>query len=406
MAINSAMGSERRRLRGDRGLLFLVLLSLLVSACERWTANFSQHPGFRQWYSANPPAENEASVAERALLERYRPRLHLPASAEGPISFYDDYIAQGALYDHAERPIARLVTREILNSHKADPRVVFVHGPTGAPARPVAYARIDRETLQGGADGTPTPLTFLTYHFVFRTSGLPAGLAPWQRVLVGLIADPSDWHQLDHYTAVTIVLMPADGRLEPVAAIMQQHNYLRTYLLGAAAAPGRLMLPPDVRLPIDAAIWSNELYPHLPGRQVRRAVRYLNSDTARYLATGQDRPLMFADDVTEPQREIKYSLEYLPPSDAFYVFQGWLGERRTLPGRDGPPGADYNTSPRHKARATQLALFRWTDGDEEFAARLSRASEPATESLALGIEVDRLRRDLACARPIVVACGP
>ena len=405
MANNRVTKYGRQRARGGLVLPFLVLLSALLAGCERRAVNFSQYPGFREWYSANPPTEAAASADDRALLERYRPRLFLPAGSEGPISFYEDYIAQGVLYDREEKPISRRVTRAILNAHRADPEVLFVHRLTGAPARPVAYARIDREILPGGAGESGTWLTFLTYHFVFRTSGLPAGMAPWQRVLVGLAADPSDWHQLDHYTAMTIVLMSANGRLEPIAAIMQQHNYLRTYLLGAVAGPDLLLLPRDGRLAIDAAIWSNELYPHQPGRQMRRAVGHLNRDTARYLATGQDRPLISADDVTEPQQEIVYALEYLPPSDAFYVFQGWLGERRSLPGRDGPPGADYNTLPRYKARTTQLTLFRWSDGDGEFAMRLRRASDPATAALALEMETDRLRRDLACARPIVVACG-
>lgn len=381
------------------------MLLALVAGCERRSANFSQYPGFREWYLANPPANAAARPEDRVLLERYRPRLYLPAGSEGPISFYEDYIAQGVLYDRDDKQIARRVTPAILNAHKADPGVVFVHRPTGALAQAVAYARIDREILPSDAGEAGTPLTFLTYNFVFRTSGLPAGLASWQRILVGLIADPSDWHQLDHYTAVTIVLMPAAGRLEPAAAIIQQHNYLRTYLLGAVAGPDRLVLPRDARLAIDAAIWSNELYPHQPGRQVRRAVDHLNSDTARYLATGQDRPFVSADDVTEPHREVEYALEYLPQNDAFYAFQGWLGERRSLPGRDGPPGADYNTMPRYKARTTQLALFRWSDGDNEFAARLRRAADPATAASALEAETDRLRRDLACVRPIVVACG-
>lgn len=395
-----------KRAPGELSLALLVMLSALLAGCERRAVNFSQYPGFREWYRANPPSEMAASAEDRALLERYRPRLFLPADAEGPISFYEDYVAQGVLYDRKDMPISRQVTPTILNAHKADPGVVFVHRPTGAPVRPVAYARIDREILPGGAETPGTPLTFLTYHFVFRTSGLPAGLAPWQRFLVELIADPSDWHQLDHYTAVTIVLIPAGSRLEPVAAIVQQHNYLRTYLLGAVAEPDRLVLPRDRRLAVDAAIWSNELYPHQAGRQVRRAVGHLTPDTARYLATGQDRPFISADDITEPQRETEYRLEYLPQSDAFYVFQGWLGARRSMPGRDGPPGADYNTLPRFKPRATQLALFRWRDGDDEFATRLRRAGDPATAAITLATETDRLRRDLACARPIVVACGP
>lgn len=61
--------------------------------------------------------------------------------------------------------------------------------------------------------------------------------------------------------------------------------------------------------------------------------------------------------------EAAYRLAYLPPSDAFYTFEGFLGERRRLPGRDGPPGADCNTLPPLKPLARQLLMGFWRDGD-------------------------------------------
>ena len=88
----------------------------------------------------------------------------------------------------------------------------------------------------------------------------------------------------------------------------------------------------------------------------------MTPESARYLVEGMDRPWLAADDVTEPAREIEPELRFLPPADAFYVFAGWLGERRLLPGRDGPPGADYNTLPAFKSKAVQLALFYWAEG--------------------------------------------
>ena len=67
--------------------------------------------------------------------------------------------------------------------------------------------------------------------------------------------------------------------------------------------------------------------------------------------------------ITDGVRQIDYSLEFLAPADAFYTFQGYLGAIRSLPGRSGPPGADYNTLPRFKPRATQLIAFHWRDDD-------------------------------------------
>ena len=46
-------------------------------------------------------------------------------------------------------------------------------------------------------------------------------------------------------------------------------------------------------------------------------------------------PMMSADDITDPAHTVDYELAFLPGSDAFHTFQGYLGERRLLPGRDG-----------------------------------------------------------------------
>lgn len=50
-------------------------------------------------------------------------------------------------------------------------------------------------------------------------------------------------------------------------------------------------------------------------------------------------------DITHGEEEQEYTLKFLPSSDAFYTFKGRLGEQRSLPGRDGPPGAQYVTLP-------------------------------------------------------------
>jgi hypothetical protein len=394
---------------GWGGVLAAGILSALV-ACTEPPANFSQHPSFREWYAAHPPREAPPTEAERALLARYRPRVFLPAGHEGPIAFYDDYIAQGTLYDAEGRVIADTVTRAILNAHKAEPGVVFAHKPADRPPEVVVLGRIDREPVElpgelTGAEAA-APFTFLTYNLVFRTSGLPAGMPAWQRWPLALVADLEDWHQLDHYTAVTIALTPdRAGRLTPVAAIFQQHNYLRTYLLSAEDGPGRLALPPDGRIAIDVAIDSNELYPHRPGRTLRRAVQFLTPDTAPFLIDGEDPPFLTANDITEPAREIDYALRFLPPSDAFYVFQGWLGERRRLPGRDGPPGADYNTLPAFKSKAAQMLLFRWYEGDAAYLDALAAVfREGRPEAVDLAPFALRFARDWRCPRAGLSIC--
>ncbi|MGH6945673.1 MAG: hypothetical protein ACREH6_15830, partial [Geminicoccaceae bacterium] len=227
----------------------LALLLVLLVSCFDHNDNFSQHPGFAEWYAAHPPSEALPGADDRALLTRYQPRIFLSAGANGPIDFYRDYIAHGRLYEGAGRLISAEVTREILNRHKHDPHVEFEHEASGAPVHRVIYGRIDRDQLRLPGCEHPLPVTFLTYNLVFRSSGVPAGLPGWQDALLGLFIDLDDWHQLDHYTALSLALWHgAEGGLAPFAVTFQQHNYLRTYLLGDADRPGHLALPPDGRL--------------------------------------------------------------------------------------------------------------------------------------------------------------
>jgi hypothetical protein len=391
------------RLGRVRTIGALLALCGLLAACPQSDENFSQASGFAEWYAARPPSDSLPEGEDRALLWRYKPRVFLPEGHEGPLDFYVDYIAHGRLYDGRPRSeeadprgalIADQVTQELLNEHRQDPKVVFEHRPPAERPEPrrVIYGRVDHDRLLLPGCSQPVPLTFLTYHLVFRQSGVPAGLSAWQAFLLGQLADLDDWHQLDHYTAVTIALAPTDGRLAPFAVTFQQHNYLRTYLLAERDEPGRLSWPPDGRIAVDVAVRSNELYPHREGEVVRPAVASLDGRSLRYLIDGVARPWLAADDVTRPAVEIDPVLVYLPPSDAFYVFQGWLGERRRLPGRDGPPGADYNTAPALKTKVRQLAAFYWYEGNDDYLAdaeallangsRSEQALQPFTERLA------------------------
>lgn len=345
---------RQRRLQA----IFLAML-VPVAAAGAPETNFSQHPGFDRYFAENPPSSTTPSKAERALLNRYRPRILIPENQPGPIDFYRDYIARGKLYGGGGDLVSEAVAQALLNEHKGDPKAEFRHlPPATGNSSAVVYARVD-----GAAVGNPDDVgregesfIFLTYHLAFRHSGLPEGLGVWKAALLGLVADLRDWHQLDHYTAVTLVL---DRSEVPVAVMIQQHNYLRTFLIGEGIA-----LPPDGRVVIDVAIRSNELYPHRPGRQRRRAVRFADRNGMAYLMGFGPRPFVAADDFTDSAREVSFAMAYLPPDDAFYIFQGFLGERRLLPGRSGPPGASYNTLPELKPLDVQLLSGYWREGDE------------------------------------------
>lgn len=350
-----------------RRVLVAMVPALLAGACNDRDSNFSQYPGFAEWYAANPPAERLPTDDEQTLLRRYQPRFYLPAGSEGPIDFYRDYIAKGRLKDGDGALISDMPTQEMLNAGKADPTLVFTHVSDGAPPSPTVYGRIGEETVRWPGCAEPVALAFLTYHLVFRSSGLPAGVPAWQAWPLRLIADLDDWHQLDHYTAVTLTLAPLQpDTLQLIAATFQQHNYQRTYLIGERTAPGRMALSTDGRVEVDIAIRSNELYPHTPGRTSRRAVSFMDIESAAYLVADGEAPWLAADDVTDPAIELDPPLSFLRPNDAFYTFQGWLGERRRLPGRDGPPGADYNTLPPMKPLVHQMAVSYWHEGDRDW----------------------------------------
>ena len=342
--------------------------ALLLAACAHSGGSFTQYEGFaaiRAGLGSAPPNEEE-----QALLARHRPVLHVANGEEGPIDFYADYISSGELHDGEKRIINPNAAQ--LNAARHNLEAVFIHHPQKTENIPAVYGGVSRAvlTLTGGE---AREFTFLSYHFVFRNSGLPAGVAALPRRLAEIFSLAEDWHQLDHYTAAFLVL----DKNTPFAVILQQHNYMRTYFINEEPAflGGRLKL--------DAAIDSNELYPHREGRQKRRAAGFINAKTAAYLTGESDYGgLHAAPDITEGGREIKYELQFLPPDDAFYVFEGRLGEARRLPGRDGPPGAIYRTLPKFWHLQKALYAFYWKEGDSEYVEILrqhGRESETAQE---------------------------
>ncbi len=359
-----------------------------VAAQDR---NFSQYPGFAEYFAANPPA-GAAGPADQALARRHAPRFHLPAGHEGPIDFYRDYIAHGYLVTGDGLRIDGPTPAD-LNRYRDDVRAEFTHVPGGAEPRPLVYAAVERTGLWAPPEpGQPAEeFTVVTYHLVFRVSGLPAALPLYQALPLRLVADLDDWHQLDHYTAAFVVL---DAGERPVALTLQQHNYLRTYLVGESVEPG-----PDGRFDIDIAIRSNELYPHVPERTVRRAVRFLDSDARAFMMGFGERPMMSADDITDPAGTVGYELAFLPGADAFYSFHGFLGERRRLPGRDGPPGARYNTRPGLKPLPAQILDGYWREGNEGDWARYRRSRENNSGRAGFaGAQAEVFHDNLACLR--------
>lgn len=360
------------------------VLAALLPGCSLEESNFSQYPGFSRYLESRPPAESSASQREQAWLQTHRPVVFVAEDEPGPISFYGDYIDEGYLRNGDGDRVSDTVDQALLNAYREDPQAVFTHTVERGGGTPVVPARVDRARLRLPGMEQPVAAIFLSYNLVFRQSGIGTGIPGWQRLALDLVGDTRDWHQLDHYAAVTLTLVPKRGvdadaaaadELIPVAATMQQHNYMRTYVIAAdprraADHPGVISLT-DGRVAVDVAERSHALFPHAPERRRHRAVRFLEADTARYLVSGEDPPWIAGDDITDPARRVQYELTFLPPADAFYLFRGWLGERRRLPGRDGPPGAFYNTVPPLQPRAVQLPVFFWFEGAEGYAQDLA-----------------------------------
>ncbi|MEO7886970.1 MAG: hypothetical protein ABI893_11240 [Polaromonas sp.] len=128
--------------------------------------------------------------------------------------------------------------------------------------------------------------------------------------------------------------------------------------------------PADNRASIDVAIRSNELYPHAAERRRHRAARFDTPEELRYLMGIAPRPWLADEDMTEGRNEVNTTLALLPPSDAFYSFQGFLDARRRLPGRDGPPDADFNPWPVLKPWVSRMLMGFWRVGDEGDRGRL------------------------------------
>lgn len=333
-----------------------VLLVSAVMGCHRsptpWT--FADFPRFRE-YTCTETADRFSSEAEQRLLHRFQPRLIVAPGAPWPIDFYRDYLPNTVLRDadQGHTIIADQVTRTILEKQERGIHVyldlVRIPDVRMEGTQPAVYGRIYREVVpfSDGRGGTIVRrLIFLKYNVVFAQSGLPAGLLPpYERGLRLLGLDPEDWHELDNFCAIHIVLDEAET---PVAVLLAQHNHHRTYLIGRDIA-----LPVDGRMSFAAAKRSNEFYPD-HGETAPVFHRVIPGPWyTEYLLSGDNGPWFTADDIVYGEKaggeEVAYALRFLAPCDPFYTSRCMLGEYRPFLGfeigRNGPPGADYYTLP-------------------------------------------------------------
>ncbi len=367
------------RLRHLRLLPTLLLLGFLCAGCA--SESFALRPGFTEYFNQYPPEQQQPDKSAQALLQKYRPRIYKAQGQQGPVDFYRQYISSGILEVQGKR-LSTDVTAQQLNQYRDNPDAMFQYtGKSMVDADATVYARIDTDTLT--YQGKSFDFQFLTYNLVFPTSGLIEGMGLLSSVGLEIIGNLTDWHQLDHYVGLSVVLMEQ----RPLALMLQQHNYQTTYLFGTD-----LQLPDDNRVAVDIAMRSNELYLHSEAEQRHPAVSFVSAKNLEFIKTGRNKPVMAGYDITRGEYEIDYTLQTLPQTDAFYQFKGHLGKLRLLPGRDGPPGADYVTLPGLMPRAIRL-VSGYRPGSVERESAKSRAMFNE-ETFSINIEaLDAFKQD-------------
>jgi hypothetical protein len=185
--------------------------------------------------------------------------------------------------------------------------------------------------------------------------------------------DPDNWHDLDNFVAVHIVLLNGNT---PIAVILAQHNHHRTYLIGKD-----IQLPSDGRFRFDIAQRSNEVYLSSNSKKRVRHRTIQWSIDLKYLLSGEEQPLVHGYDITygvnAGGKEIEYNLAFLSPCDPFYTAEILLGEPRPFfghyIGRDGPPGSDYYQLPELLPLGNILKFYYLQDDDPEDIAAVDRA---------------------------------
>jgi hypothetical protein len=351
---------------------------------------FADYPGFQEYYKgACTEGREPAPVGkdEKELLTRFSPRVILSPGNRYPMDFFKEYLPFTFMRRFPGKSIiTEKVTPELLKEYQYNKQVYLDFQlerfqeagldrrvPKGEQDVPhegkenVIYGRLyrDRVTFPCGTGANCfRDLTFLKYNIVFPISGLAKRLPFGYEFFLKLAGvDPDNWHELDNFVAIHIVL---NEEMSPFAVILAQHNHHRTYLIGKD-----ILLPPDVKIPFSIALRSNEVYlsSDLETPVEHRVIRWVVY--LKYLLSGQDHPFFHGYDITRGiqagGKEISYTLAFLSPCDPFYTAKIMLGEPRPFLGRyigrNGPPGADYYAVPGLLPLGNLMNFSYLQDGD-------------------------------------------
>ncbi|MFQ5456231.1 MAG: hypothetical protein ACE5EA_08525 [Nitrospirota bacterium] len=368
-------------------ILTLVLALLIVSGClsnasgdvDRWERMVKRFLLPLTYPDFDPDDfGKETDEQDKRLLKRYSPDIYISPHGIKPIDFYRDYLPKTEVVEligNSKRVVKRSPDRRFLKKVERTKGYCLMF--TGSfsdfeEVESVGYGQVIREVVRfrkNSHEIVEKPMIFLRYNFVFPKSGLPARLPWYKEIGARILGNPDAWHLLDIHGAIHVVL---DETEKPVALILAQHNYHRTYLFRKD-----LKMPENGRVKISFAERSNEPYPYSDSS---KPVFYWAADTPEkmeYILTGRHPTLKTGEDVVFGKNagaiQVDYKLHFLPDRDPlytswiplgdklklFYFFESWY--------RSGPPGMDLRTWPALKQYGELMQFWYVQNGDYQSA---------------------------------------
>jgi len=397
--------------------IFAIIIFLLAFHPALSQAKSGQWPPkFKAWlmaltYTDENPGDMGAKTAknEKALLERFRPRVFIAPKGRLPVDFYGFYLPNTVVRDDNGAIIKKSPTKLFLKSIERKAGLYLVYQGPDSPCEgrgcvgymSTGYGRVYREMahFRTNAGIKKMPLIILKYNFAFTYSGVPAEIGGIKEAILSLFMDPGKVHELDIHGAIHIIL---DAKQRPLVLLLAQHNYFRSYVFGKDIAE----MPGDNRVKVCFALRSNEPYPCPSGKAPLRRRTVGNPVNMSYVINGTDRPFLSGEDlVFGPEsgaRAVPYRLKFLPHKDPLYVSWIPLGAKEKILFfdsyyRKGPPGMDMNTWPRLKKYSDIMQFWYLRDGNSEDAALLKGAFRSFFDvdfDRVLGNNGERLYNDL------------
>ncbi len=315
--------------------------------------------------------------SETQLLQKFLPEIYISMGSARPVDFDTHYLMQSALMkNHQMVKTAPLSAKDVKPiENERDIYYVDYQGSheilTNANKNQIApiYGRVYYETLTlpKNIHLPDKPVIILKYNVVFTASGLPKILNLFQNIFATLAGNKTIWHELDIHGAV--ILMLDAQSLQPMALLLAQHNYYRSYIFNHD-----LTLPENNHIAICYAIRSNE--PYLCPNKLFHAPTIGDPRNLDFVVTGKNKPFIDGGyDVIEPATlasQINAQLKRLDPEHPFYTATIPLGDIRKIFGifpsffRRGAPGSDLYAPDQLKKFSDLIQFFYFTPGDPNF----------------------------------------